>query len=469
MAGAPMSKVSIYRGTLRRCATMVRVRASTGVSSGHSASLRRITALALPALVVLAAEPMYLLVDTAVVGHLGQVPQAALALGASVMAVAGWIGVVLAYGTTGRVARRFGAGQRREAVAEGVQGSWLAIIGGVLMIVIVQLFAGPIMRMLAGTGPDGQEVAAAAESWLRIAIFGAPFLLLAMAGQGWMRGVQDTKRPMYIVLSAFIGSAVLAPILVYPVGLGLIGSAVANVIAQAVSGCLFIRALTVEGVSLRPRWKVIGRQLSLSRDLVIRGGAFQLCFVSAAAVAARFGAATLAAHQIGLQLWFFASLALDAVAIAAQALIGADLGGGDGDRAKATARRIGWIGLGYGCVFAVAVAASAPFLPGLFSPDPAVGDQAAILWPWFIGMLPAAGVVFALDGVFIGAGDVAFMRNMTVLAALVGFLPLIWLSHAFDFGLGGVWAGLTAFIGVRLLALLARTRSGKWVVVGAER
>src|SRR5690606_19465835 len=151
-------------------------------------------------------------------------------------------------------------------------------------------------------------VAAAAEQWLRVGVLGAPFLLLAMAGQGWMRGVQDTRRPMYIVLAASLGSAILAPILVYPVGLGLVGSAVANVIAQLVSGSLFIRALVTEGVSLRPRWSVIRRQLGLSRDLIIRGGAFQLCFISAAAVAARFGAASLAAHQIGLQLWFFAAL-----------------------------------------------------------------------------------------------------------------------------------------------------------------
>ncbi|ADD41158.1 MATE family efflux transporter [Stackebrandtia nassauensis] len=434
--------------------------------AANPASLRRITALALPALVVLAAEPLYILVDTAVVGHLGRVPLAALALGGGVMSVAAWIGNVLAYGTTGRVARRFGAGQRAEAVAEGVQGSWLAVIGGLLMIAVVEIFAGPLSRALAG-GPGA--VATAAEQWLRIGVLGAPFLLLAMAGQGWMRGVQDTRRPMYIVLAASVGSAILAPILVYPAGMGLVGSAVANVAAQLVSGSLFIRALVSEGVSLRPQWSVIRRQLGLSRDLIIRGGTFQLCFISAAAVAARFGAASLAAHQIGLQLWFFAALALDAVAIAAQALIGAELGGGSAQRARDTARRIGWIGLGYGTAFAVAVLAGAPFLPGLFSSDATVHEQAAVLWPWFIGLLPIAGLVFALDGVFIGAGDTAFMRNMTIVAALFGFLPLIWLTYGFGWGLGGIWAGLSAFMLLRLVALLLRQRGGKWAVVGAER
>ncbi|HZE40213.1 MAG TPA: MATE family efflux transporter [Stackebrandtia sp.] len=432
----------------------------------NSASLRRITALALPALVVLAAEPLYVLVDTAVVGHLGRVPLAALALGGGVMTVAAWFGNVLAYGTTSRVARRFGAGQRAEAVAEGAQGTWLALLVGLVMLAVVQLFVGPITRGLAGGAGD---VAAAAELWLRIAVLGAPFILVAMAGQGWMRGVQNTRRPMYIVLTASIGSAVLAPVLVYALGWGLIGSAVANVIAQVVSGSLFIRALIVEHVDLRPKWTVLKRQISLSRDLAIRGGAFQLCFMSAAAVAARFGAATLAAHQIGLQLWMFASLALDAVAIAAQALIGAELGGGDADRARHTARRIAWIGLGYGSFFAVAVLAGSPVLAGLFSSDADVHAQAAVLWPWFIGMMPLAGVVFALDGVFFGAGDAAFMRNMTIVAALLGFLPMIWLTYGLGWGLGGIWAGLTAFIVIRLIALLLRQRSGKWLIVGAER
>lgn len=432
-------------------------------------SLRRITALALPALVVLAAEPLYILVDTAVVGHLGSIPLAALALGGGVMSLAGWTGNVLAYGTTSRVSRRFGAGQRAEAVAEGVQGSWLAVFAGLVMIVAIQLFAGPLTRALAGGGADGAQIAAAAEQWLRIGVFGAPFLLLAMAGQGWMRGVQDTRRPMYIVLAASVGSAILAPVLVYAAGFGLVGSAIANVVAQLVSGSLFIRALVRERVPLRPRWSVLLRQLTLSRDLVIRGGAFQLCFISATAVAARFGAATLAAHQIGIQLWFFAALALDAVAIAAQALIGADLGAGDAARARHTARRIGWIGLGYGILFAVVTLVGVPFLPGLFSSDSAVHAQTAVLWPWFVSLLPVAGAVFALDGVFIGAGDVVYMRNMTFIAALGGFLPLIGLTYWFGWGLGGIWAGMTAFLVIRLITLLLRQRTGRWAVVGVER
>jgi putative MATE family efflux protein len=425
---------------------------------------RRIAALALPALVVLAAEPIYVLVDTAVVGHLGRTELAALALGGGVLAVAAWLGNVLAYGTTGRAARRFGSGDRAEAVAEGVQASWLAFGIGLSMAVLAQLFAGPLTRALAGG--DG-AVASAAAQWLRIASIGAPGILLAMAGNGWMRGVQDTRRPVRYVLGANVVSAVLCPLLVYPLGLGLAGSAVANVVAQLIGGGLFIRALVAERVPLAPRPAVLRRQLVVSRDLLVRGAAFQLCFISAAAVAARFGAAALGAHQIALQLWMFTALALDAVAIAAQSLVGATLGAGDTAVAREAANRIGRIGAVCGVGFAVVIGAGAWVLPGLFSPDPAVQAQAHVAWPFFVGMLPLAGVLFALDGVLIGAGDVRFMRNLTLVAALGFFLPAIWLAYLADLGLAGVWAGLTLFIVVRTVGMVARVRGTRWAIAGA--
>ncbi|NUR73534.1 MAG: MATE family efflux transporter [Hamadaea sp.] len=428
-------------------------------------SLRRIAALALPALVVLAAEPLYLLVDTAVVGHLGRVPLAALAIGGTILAVTAWLGNVLAYGTTGRAARSFGAGSRRTAVEEGVQASWLALAAGLGFVLLAQLLAGPVTRALSGD----PEIAEHAELWLRIASLGIPFILLVFAGNGWMRGVQDTKRPLWYVLGANVLSAILCPLLVYPAGLGLAGSAVANVAAQVVGGALFVRALVAERVPLAPRLAMLRQHLVLGRDLLVRGLAFQLCFLSAAAVAARFGAAAVAAHQVGLQLWMFCAYALDAIAIAAQSLVGAALGAGDVVTAKRTATRIGQIGLACGVIFGVLVLALAPVLPHLFSNDPDVLGQLAIVWPWFIGMLPLNGVVFALDGVLVGAGDARYLRNLTIVAALCGFLPAIWLALWLDLGLGGVWAGLTLFIVLRLGALLLRLRDGSWAVPGVAR
>ena len=428
-------------------------------------TLRRIAALALPALVVLAAEPLYVLVDTAVVGHLGQVPLAAVAVGGTVMSVAVWLGTVMAYGTTGRSARYFGAGDRPAAVAEGVQASWLALNAGLAFALLMQPLAGPVALALAGNA----EVAQAAAGWLRIAAFGAPGLLLAAAGNGWLRGVQDTRRPLLYVLAPNLLSAVLCPLLVYPAGLGLTGSAVANVVAQTVSGALFLGALVAERVPLRPAPTVLARQLTLGRDLLIRGVAFQACWLSATAVAARFGVAAVGAHQIALQLWFFCALALDAVAIAAQSLIGAALGGGDDTLARDVARRVTVAGGISGALLAVLAAIGAGTVPTWFTGDPAVHAQAAIVWPWFVALLPLAGVVYALDGVLIGAGDVRYLRDLTLAAALGGFLPAIWAAYVLDLGLGGVWAGLGVFTVVRLVTLLWRLCSSRWAVVGASR
>ncbi|WP_405112522.1 MATE family efflux transporter [Micromonospora sp. NBC_01405] len=429
------------------------------------ASPRRIATLALPALVVLAAEPLYVLVDTAVVGHLGRLPLAALAVAGTVMTLIAWLGTVLAYGITGRAARRFGSGDRAAAVAEGVQASWLALGVGVLVALGMQLGAGPLVDALAGPG----EVADAAGRWLRVAALGAPGLLLAAAGNGWLRGVQNTRRPLWFVLGPNLLSALLCPLLVYPVGWGLTGSAVANVVAQTISGGLFAAALVSERVALRPRPRVIRQQLVLSRDLLVRGVAFQASFLSATAVAARFGAAAVGAHQIAVQLWFFTVLLLDALAIAAQALIGAALGAGDDAGARALARRVALLGAGCGVVFAALIAVGAGVVPGLFSSDAQVRDQAMVAWPWLVALQPVGGVVFALDGVLIGAGDVRYLRNLTIVAAFGGFLPAIWLAYAFDLGLGGIWAGLFLFVLLRLAALLLRLRSGGWVVVGAVR
>ncbi|WSA87010.1 MATE family efflux transporter [Micromonospora sp. NBC_01796] len=427
---------------------------------------RRIARLAVPALIVLAAEPLYVLVDTAVVGHLGRVPLAALAIAGTVMTLVVWLGTVAAYGTTGRSARRFGAGDRAAAVEEGVQASWLALASGVLILLVVQIAAGPLARTLAGDDP---AVAGAAADWLRIAALGAPGLLLAAAGNGWLRGVQDTRRPLFFVLGPNLLSAALCPLLVYPAGLGLVGSAVANATAQTLGGILFVGALVAERVSLRPRPPMIVGQLVLSRDLLVRGAAFQASFLSATAVAARFGAASVAAHQIALQLWFFTALVLDALAIAAQSLIGAALGSGDVAGARALARRLALIGGACGIVFALLVAAGAPVVPSWFSADQQVRDQALVAWPWFVGMQPIAGVVFALDGVLIGAGDLRYMRDLTIVAAVGAFLPAIWAAYALDLGLGGIWAGLALFLVVRLAGLLLRLRTDAWSIAGPTR
>jgi putative MATE family efflux protein len=258
-------------------------------------------------------------------------------------------------------------------------------------------------------------------------------------------------------------------LLVYPAGLGLTGSAAANAIAQTFGGLLFVRAILAERIPLRPIPRVIGRQLVGARDLLLRGIALQTCFLSAAAVAARFGTAALAAHQVALQVWMLCALALDALAIAAQSLVGAALGGARAAEARWLARRIAVLGAAAGVGLAALMVGLAPLLPAMFGLDSQVYAEALRAWPWLVAMQPLGGVVFALDGVLIGAGDVAYLRTLSLLAAGVAFLPAVWFALLAEWGLGGVWAALTLFIVVRLLALLARIRSGQWAVVGAAR
>jgi len=424
---------------------------------------RRIAALAFPALGVLAAEPIYLLLDTAVVGRLGALPLAGLAVGGLILSLVGSQLTFLSYGTTSRSARSFGAGDRAGAVGEGVQATWLALALGLLIVVVVQACAPVLLTAIAGSNGG---IAETALPWLRIAVLAVPAILMSMAGNGWLRGVQDTARPLRYVLVGVGISAVLCPLLVFGwLGLprlGLTGSAVANLVGQWIAAALFGYALLSERVSLRLRPDVLRAQLTMGRDLVLRSLAFQVCFLSAGAVAARFGAAAVAAHQVVLQLWNFLALVLDSLAIAAQSLVGAALGAGEPAHAKTVARRVTVYSAAAATVLAAVFALGSGVLPAVFTADHAVRGQIGIPWWFMVAQLPIAGVVFALDGVLLGAGDAKFMRNATLISGLVGFLPLIWLSLAFGWGLAGIWSGLSTFLVLRLVFVGWRALSGRW-------
>lgn len=427
---------------------------------------RRIAGLALPALGVLAAEPLYLLFDLAVVGRLGALALAGLAIGGLILSLVSSQLTFLSYGTTARAARFFGAGHRASAVGEGVQATWLAVALGAVVVLVIEVAAVPILALIA----DGGQIADMALPWLRIAILGAPAILISMAGNGWMRGIQDTVRPLRYVVVGFALSAVLCPTLVHGLlgmpRLGLVGSAIANLAGQWLAALLFCRALLAERVPLRVDVAVLRAQVVMGRDLVVRTLAFQACFVSAAAVAARFGAAAVAAHQVVLQLWSFLALVLDSLAIAAQSLVGAALGGNQLAHAKSVAWRVTIFSAVAAAVLAAVFAVGASVVPRLFTSDRAVLGVIGVPWWFLVAQLPIAGVVFALDGVLLGAGDATFMRNATLGSALVGFLPLIWLSLIFGWGLLGIWAGLTSFMVLRLAFVGWRALSGRWLIPG---
>jgi putative MATE family efflux protein len=432
---------------------------------------RQIARLALPALGVLAAEPLYLLFDTAIIGRLGALSLAGLAIGGLILSVVGSQLTFLSYGTTARSARFFGANDRVSAVEEGVQATWLSLGLGTLIVVVVQAAAVPVVSAIAGGKSGGESIAGAALPWLRIAIMGIPAILVSLAGNGWLRGVQNTVRPLRYVAAGFGLSALLCPLLVYGwLGLprlALAGSAVANLVGQWLAALLFGRALLAERVPLRLDRTVLRAQAVLGRDLIVRTMAFQACFISAAAVAARFGAAALGAHQVVLQIWNFLALVLDSLAIAAQALVGAALGASRIAHAKLLARRVTVFSTVAAGALAAVFAVGASVLPELFTDDRSVLAVIGAPWWFLVAQLPVAGVVFALDGVLLGAGDAAFMRTATVVSALVGFLPLVWLSLAFHWGLAGIWSGLSTFMVLRLIFVGARAISGRWLIVGA--
>jgi putative MATE family efflux protein len=426
---------------------------------------RRILALAIPALGALAAEPLYLLVDTAVVGHLGREALAGLAVGAGLLGNAVWLMSFLAYGTTGRTSRLFGAGRRHDAVDEGMQATWLGVAVGTALVVILQLLAEPLATIVAGGG-NPQTIADAVE-WLRIASLGGPLIAITLAGQGWLRGVQDMRTPLVILIGSNAISAALAPALVYGLDMGLPGSAVANVCGQVVAAALFLGAILRERTSLRPRWEAMRGMLATARDLGLRTIAMETTFISATAAASRLGPTQVAAHLIAIQLWFFLALTLDAFAIAAQALIGELLGGGEVDAARALARRLCELGAMVGVVFGVALLLGWHAIPRLFTGDAAVVAATGAAWGWFALMQPFGGIVFAIDGILIGAGDNAVIRTRTVLSIAVGYVPCLMGTIFLGWGLTGIWIGLTAFILMRFLLLGSRVLQGGWAVGGA--
>jgi MATE family, multidrug efflux pump len=426
---------------------------------------REILWLAIPALGALIAEPLYVLGDTAIIGHLGTVPLAGLALAGLLLSEIFGFCTFLEYGTTARAARLYGAGRVDEALDVGVQATWLALGLGAALVIGVELVASPAMHAMAG----GDTAASAqAVRWMRIAALGAPFVLVTAAAQGWMRALQDTRTPLVVIGVANIASIALSAGLVFGAGLGIRGSAIANVAAQGASGLVFLVLLSRRGAPLRPSLGRIRVQFSAARDLTLRTASFFVAFTVATAVAARIGDATLAAHQIGAQLWTFCALFLDSTAIAAQALIGRLLGAGEVEAAQALGRRLLWAGAWLGIAFAVILGAGYAVVPRAFSSDPSVIAKAHVLWPFLVAMMPLNGWVFALDGILLGAGDLRFMRNVSAAAAVLGYVPITLATAEFGWGLAGIWIGISAFIWIRTGIGFARWRGRRWLIGGAR-
>lgn len=429
---------------------------------------REIARLAVPALGALVAEPLYVLADTAVVGNIGTDELAGLAVASSALLSGYAVFIFLAYGTTAAVSRLLGAGRDGEAAAQAVQGLWLAVGIGVAVMAVVSAVPGPIVSFLGAEGP----VRTNAEIYLRISALGIPAQLLTFAGTGYLRGLQDTRTPLVVAVGAAAGNLVLELVLIGGFGFGIGASALSTVVAQVSAAGVFVwlvaRHTKLTGTARRPHLATIRRLARVGGDLLVRTVALRGALTLATAVAARIGAAEVAAHEVAFAVWSLFALALDAVAIAGQAMIGRFLGADDPATAREAGRRMLELGVGAGVVVGAIVLAARPVLPGVFSDDPAVISLAGFLFLWVAVLQPLNGLAFVLDGLLIGAGDMRFLA-VAMVGALAVTVPCAAAVLVLDLGIGWVWASIAVLMTARVVMLSWRWRSGAWAVVGAER
>jgi putative MATE family efflux protein len=422
---------------------------------------KEVFALAVPALGALAAEPLYVLVDTAIVGHLGTVQLASLAIAATVLSTGFALLNFLTYGTTAQVARLHGAGLDREAARLGSQALWLALGLGALLLVGTLALAPAAVRLMGGE----DEVADGAVLYLRIAALGGPFFMIAAAAQGFLRGIGDLRTPLLILVCAHAVNVVLEVLFVYGFGWGLAGSAWGTVIAQVGMGLAFVRVQWRAGLE-RPILALMRPLMRIGAEIAVRTGALLGSFIVASAVLARVGSTSLAAHQIAFQLFVFLALVLDALAIAAQVLVGRMLGAGDALRARAAATRVIFWSAVVGAGFAAILLALTDVLPHAFTGDDRVVERAQEIWWLFALLMPINGVAFALDGILIGAGDTRFLM-WAMLSAAALYIPVALLALDQGWGIEGVWWGLAGLICVRALTNGVRFLGSRWVLTGA--
>jgi len=429
---------------------------------------REIFRLAIPAFGALIAEPLYVLADTAVVGHLGTPQLGGLAVASSVLLTGYAVFIFLAYGTTGAVARLIGAGNEREAAHQAVQGMWLALCIAAVLVPAGLLSGGWLVRALGASG----ELATNAEVYLRISMFGVPALLVTLAGTGYLRGRQDTFTPLIVALGSNVVNLVIELVLINGMGFGIGASALATVIAQTGAAAVYVgrvvRAVRTLEVSVVPDRRAIQLLGRAGGALLLRTAALRGSLTASTAMAARIGSVDVAAHEIAYELWSFLALALDAIAIAGQAIIGKALGADEAEEARAMGRRMLWLGFLSGVVLGAAVIALRTVLPHVFTNDPRVLALGGFLL-WHVAVLqPINGVVFVLDGILIGASDLRYLAWAMVGAAAVfaaGGAAVMTLG----LGIGWLWAAIGLFMAARLVGLGARFRTGRWAVTGATR
>jgi putative MATE family efflux protein len=434
--------------------------------SSRRAVDRDIVRLALPALGALVVEPLFLLTDTALVGHLGAAPLAAVGLASAVLQTVTGLLVFLAYSTTPAVARALGGGDRRGAVHAGIDGMWLALVLGVVLAMVGWPLAGPLVSVFGASA----EVSAAATAYLLVSLIGLPGILVVTASTGLLRGLQDTRTPLVVASVGFVANGLLNALLIYGLGWGVEGSAAGTVLVQwamaAVYVAIAVRAARRVGAPLRPGASGVVRALRSGAWLFLRTASLRVAMLATVGVAAGLGTVGLATTQVGLTVFSTLAFALDALAIAGQALVGHALGARDADRVRLVTTRLVVLGIGGGVLLGLLTLAVSGVLGPVFSDSAAVRGSLPLVLVLIAAGMPVAGYVFVLDGVLIGAGDA---RYLAVAGAvnLVVYLPLLWLVGD---GLASLWAVFSfGYIGVRAVTLGVRAHRPGWIAVAMAR
>lgn len=433
---------------------------SNRVLPGRHPEDRVIGALAIPALGALAADPLYSIVDTAFVGHLGVAQLGGLSVGVAAFTASFWIFSFLAYGVTPRVARALGAGKAEEAGDVGAQALWLALILGGAVTAIGFFLAGPVVRAFGAS----DEVVRYAEPYLRIRSLAAVPVLIAQVGQGYLRGARDTKTPTLIVVAGAAANVIVGYLFIFPLGWGIEGAAWAVVICQGAAAAAFLAVLRtrMSPGSWGPDLTVMRSLLRVGGELALRTGSLVAGLTIATSVAARIGTTTVAAWQVAMQLFLLLSLTLDAVAIAAQALIATHLGAGEPQRARAVGERLISLGVYVGVALGIALFVMAPFLAGLFTDAAQVERLATQLLVWVALLQPLGAIAFTLDGILIGASDTGFLA-IAMVGATVVFVASMLLLYGADVGVWSLVAGMSAWMLVRAVTTVGRFRGSGWL------
>ena len=433
--------------------------------SPHDAEILR---LALPAFGALVAEPLFLLADAAIVGRIGTTALGGLGVAGQALTTLVNVSIFLAYGTTAAVARQLGAGHRQAAIRQGIDGLWLAGLIGVMVLAL----GWPLAPQITAIFGASAAVTGAAVTYLRISLLGAPAMLAVLAGTGVLRGLQDTRTPLAVAVAAASVNVALNALFVLGLHWGIAGSAWGTVITQNAAAAVYLaivaRGARRAGVSLGLDRPGLRASATAGAGLLVRTLSLQAVLVVTTAMAAQMGDDAIAAHQIAFRLWVLLAFALDAIAIAGQAITGRYLGAGDVAGARAATRRMtGW-GVVYGLVFGALLLAARPFLPDVFGVTPDVARLLLAVLLIVALQQPVAGVVFVLDGVLIGAGDQNYLA-LAGLAATAVFAVAALYVHVTAGGLVALWLAYSLWLVARFVTLTLRARGTAWLVTGAVR